>query len=86
MCYATPVIPDLARKECSVVPFTAAQRRLFHEADENPSAAERHGMSGGEAHRLADEADKLAREGKEKHTKTRKCIDEFYSAMEELSY
>lgn len=47
-------------------PFTPAQRRLFHEVEENPDAARRHGMTRAEGRRLADEADDYARRGKEK--------------------
>ena len=48
------------------MPFTPKQRRLFHEVEENPDAAERHGMSQTEGGKLAREADKLKKEGKEK--------------------
>jgi hypothetical protein len=48
------------------MPYTPAQRRLFHEVEENSDAARRHGISREEGGKLADEADKLAREGKEK--------------------
>jgi hypothetical protein len=51
------------------MPYTPAQRRLFHEIAENPDAARRHGVSRKEGQRLANEADKLAREGKEKREK-----------------
>ena len=51
------------------MPYTDEQRRLFHEAAENPDAARRHGMSQAEARRLANEADRLAREGREKTAK-----------------
>jgi Family of unknown function (DUF6582) len=47
------------------MPYTARQRRLFHYREEHPGG----GMSHEEAHRLADEADKLTREGKEKPAK-----------------
>lgn len=48
------------------MPYTPAQRRLFHEIAENPDAARRHGTSQSEGRKLAEEADKLAREGREK--------------------
>ena len=48
------------------MPFTDAQKRLFHAAAESPSVAREHGMSQAEARRLAAEADRLAGEGKEK--------------------
>lgn len=51
------------------MPYTPAQRRLFHEVKENPDAARRHGMSREEGGKLAREADDLAREGKEKPNK-----------------
>jgi hypothetical protein len=51
------------------MPYTPAQRRLWHELDENPAARREHGVSGDEAHRLANEADDLAREGREKKPK-----------------
>ena len=51
------------------MPFTEKQRKLFHEIEENPDAARRHGMTRREGGRLADEADKYAREGKEKPAK-----------------
>jgi len=50
------------------MPYTPAQRRLFHEVAENPDAARRHGMSRGEGRKLAHEADEMAREGKEKRS------------------
>lgn len=49
--------------------YTAEQRRLFHELVDNEKARERHGVSLEEAHKLADEADAYAREGKEKPAK-----------------
>lgn len=52
------------------MPYTPAQRRLFHEVAENPEAAERHGISEKEGTKLAGEADRLAREGKEKTAKS----------------
>ena len=48
------------------MPWTPAQRRLFHETAENPDAARRHGMTRREGGKLAEEADRLAREGREK--------------------
>jgi len=50
------------------MPYTEKQQRLFHEAEENPDVAERHGMSHADARKLADESDKLKREGREKKT------------------
>lgn len=57
------------------MPYTSRQRRLFHEIEENPDVAERHGVSQREGHKLADEADKLAREGREKKEKSSGIID-----------
>lgn len=51
------------------MPYTDDQRRLFHELVENEDARKRHGVSRKEAQKLADEADKYAREGKEKPSK-----------------
>jgi hypothetical protein len=48
------------------MPFTEAQRKLFHVAQEDKDVAREHGMAPGEARRLADEADRLKREGREK--------------------
>lgn len=48
------------------MPFSDKQRKLFHAADEDPEVAREHGMSHRTAGKLADEADKLAKEGKEK--------------------
>jgi len=57
------------------MPYTAQQRKLFHVLEDDPEAAERHGMSQGEAGKLADEADDYAREGKEKKPKAKGFID-----------
>jgi hypothetical protein len=51
------------------MPWTPDQRRLFHEAEENANVAREHGIGQREAGKLADEADKLKREGKEKPAK-----------------
>lgn len=48
------------------MPYTEQQRKLFNEAAENVDAAKRHGMSQAEARKLADEANCLAGEGREK--------------------
>jgi len=48
------------------VPYTKQQRKLFNAAAHNPDIAERHGMSGKDADKLADEANRLKRQGKEK--------------------
>ena len=48
------------------MPFTEKQRRLFNSADENPEVAREHGMSGRTAGKLADEADRLRKEGRER--------------------
>lgn len=48
------------------MPFTKKQREFFHVADENSEVAREHGMEGGEARKLADEADKLRKQGKER--------------------
>ena len=47
------------------MPFTPKQRRLFHAKEEHPDKD----MSAAEAHKLAQEADDLARQGKEKKPK-----------------
>ena len=57
------------------MPFTPAARRLFHAADENEEVAREHGMTQREAGKLSDEADRLAREGKEKKEKSKSFID-----------
>ena len=49
-----------------MAPFTDEQRRLFHAMAEDDEVAEQHGTSQKEARKLAQEADDLAREGKEK--------------------
>ena len=48
------------------MPWTPAQRRLFNAATDDPAIAREHGLSHREAGNLADEANKLKREGKEK--------------------
>lgn len=48
------------------MPYTPKQQRFFHEAAEHPDVAREHGISRDEAGKLADEADRLAREGKTK--------------------
>jgi hypothetical protein len=58
------------------MPYTAQQRKLFHVLEDDPEAAERHGVSQHEAGKLADEADAYAREGKErKPVKAKGFID-----------
>lgn len=51
------------------MPYTAAQRRLFHEMAEDNSVAREHGTSQREAGKLAEEADRLKRQGREKAAK-----------------
>lgn len=51
------------------MPYTAEQRRLFHLMAEDDEVAEQHGTSQKEARKLAQEADDLAREGREKPAK-----------------
>lgn len=51
------------------MPYTPAQRRLFNAAANSSEVAREHGMSGKEARKLADEANKLKTEGKEKAAK-----------------
>lgn len=58
-----------------MAPFTPAQRRLFHAAEDDKDVADEHGMSRREASRLAGEADDLAREGKERKEKKASFID-----------
>lgn len=57
-----------------VIPYTKEQRRLFHAAEENPDVAREHGMSRREAGKLADEADRLKKEGRE-HPAAKSVID-----------
>lgn len=51
------------------MPYTPAQRRLFHAMSEDPDVAREHGTSQQGARKLAEEADKLKREGREKRAK-----------------
>ena len=51
------------------MPYTEDQRRLFHVLTQDEDARKRRGVSRKEAQKLADEADKYAREGKEKPSK-----------------
>jgi hypothetical protein len=52
----------------AAMPYTKEQRALFHAAEEDPEIAQEHGMSQREAGKLADEADKLKKKGREKHS------------------
>jgi hypothetical protein len=49
-----------------VAPWSESQRRLFNAAAHDKDIAEEHGMSDKEARKLADEANKLKKEGREK--------------------
>ena len=53
-------------KRRRAVPFTEKQRKLMNAADHDPEIAREHGMSGRTAHRLADEANRYKKEGKER--------------------
>lgn len=57
------------------MPYTEQQRRLFNAAAHDKDIAERHGMSHGEAEDLADEANRLKKEGKEKPEKKASFVD-----------
>ena len=48
------------------MPWTEKQRRLFDAAAHDPAIAREHGMSGRTAGKLADEANRMKREGREK--------------------
>lgn len=61
------------------MPYTAAQRRLFNAAANDPAIAREHGISGKEAKKLANEANKLAGEGKEKTAKAKKSPTQRYN-------
>jgi hypothetical protein len=50
------------------MPYTKEQRKLFNAAAHDPDIAEHHGMSGKDADKLADEANKLKKEDKEKRS------------------
>jgi len=56
-------------------PYTPAQRRLFNAAAHDPEIRRRKGISRDDASDLADEANRLAREGKEKKKKAKSFID-----------
>ena len=64
------------------MPYTPAQRRLFHEISENPDAARRHGISRREGHKLAEEADRLAREGHERKPINKKAAKAILAAIQ----
>lgn len=51
------------------MPYTEKQRKLFNAAEHDPDIAREHGMSGRTAGKLADEANELKGEGKEKKPK-----------------
>jgi hypothetical protein len=57
------------------MPYTPSQRRLFHAMAEDDDVAREHGTSRKKARKLAEEADDLAREGKEKKEKSSGLID-----------
>ena len=50
------------------MPWTKQQRKLFNAAAHDPEIAREHDISGREADKLADEANRLKKEGKEKHS------------------
>jgi hypothetical protein len=52
-------------EDCAV-PWTEEQRKLFNAAAGNKEIARQHGLAPGEARTLADEANKLKGENKEK--------------------
>lgn len=52
------------------MPYTKEQRALFNAAANDPEIAREHGMSHREAGELADEANKLKKEGHEKRAST----------------
>lgn len=48
------------------MPYTEKQRKLFNAMANDPEIAREHGTSGREAGKLADEANRLKKEGREK--------------------
>ena len=58
------------------MPYTKEQRALFNAAANDPQIAERHGMSHKEARRLANEANKLKGEGREKKSAAKRIETE----------
>lgn len=52
------------------MPYNQAQRKLFNAEAHDPEIAREHGTSHAEATKLADEANKLKKEGREKHSST----------------
>ena len=67
-----------------MAPYTAGQRRLFHSAEENPEVAREHGLTHGEAGKLADEADRLKKKGKEKKSAAKRIETEPASAAKRI--
>lgn len=57
------------------MPWTKQQRKLFNAAAHDPEIAREHDISGREADKLADEANRLKKEGKEKKEKHDSFID-----------
>jgi len=53
-------------EESRVTPYSEEQRRLFNAAAHDSKIAREHGMSTREAGKLADEANKLKKQGREK--------------------
>jgi hemerythrin-like domain-containing protein len=60
------------------VPYTAAQRRLFNAMAHNKDIAAEHDTSESAARKLAEEADRLKREGKEKKASVIDLTPVFY--------
>lgn len=48
------------------MPFTEKQRRLMNAAANDPAVAREHGMSGRTAERLAGEANRMRKQGRER--------------------
>lgn len=55
-----------ATTEWLTMPWTEEQRKLFNVASHDKDIAARHGLSQAEARKLADEANRLKGEGREK--------------------
>ncbi len=66
------------------MPYTKEQRALFNAAANDPQIAERHGMSHKEARRLANEANRLKGEGREKKSAAKRIETEPASAAKRI--
>ena len=59
------------------MPYTSRQRRLFHTISEDPEVAREHGVSTSTGRRLANEADDLARQGRERKPVKKPALKSF---------